>query len=43
VSPPHFRLMSKQSDEQKRSNARLALIVAIVPVVLFIVAFFIRW
>jgi len=34
--------MNKQNDEQKKSNARLALIIAVVPVVLFVLAFFIR-
>ena len=34
--------MNRQSDEQKKKNARLALIVAAIPVFLFIIAFFVR-
>jgi len=33
---------NKQTDEQKKSNAKLALIIAIIPVVLFVTAFIIR-
>ncbi len=35
--------MNRDSDDQKKSNARLALIIAVIPIVLFVVAFLIRW
>ncbi len=31
-----------QSDQRKRSNAKLALLIALIPMVLFVGAFFIR-
>jgi len=34
--------MSKQDEQKKKSNARLALFIALIPVVLFVVSFFIQ-